>query len=69
MNIKDQLQKLLDAGITAIGANQLALILGVHSRTIKNWALKGKIPHIPTPGGCHYRYRVSELIAWAESLK
>lgn len=34
---------------------QVADLFGVDNKTVRRWAMEGKLPHIVTPGG-HRRY-------------
>lgn len=40
---------------------QVAALYGVDSKTIRRWAMDGKLPHIITPGG-HRRFSENEIL-------
>jgi excisionase family DNA binding protein len=48
-----------------LSSSELALMLGVHPKTVARWATDDGLPCIRTIGG-HRRYRWSDATAWLE---
>jgi excisionase family DNA binding protein len=49
-----------------VSLQRAAEILGVHPATVRNWADKGDLPSMRTPGG-HRRFRKADLLQYAQT--
>ena len=57
----------LAIGEYALSVNDVAEMLGVHPRTVRNWVKIGSIPFVKV--GVQYRFSVARVREWVESGK
>ena len=51
---------MLSSPVLAIAARDVALLFQVSERTVSEWARKGRVPSVRTPGG-HRRYPADQI--------